>query len=204
MRRQMREHDTYDRPRPTAEERKERRKHLAECHSCPRNGKGDPYCWQTCRGPAEASNKGVSYVNTDDMESPDEFIYSRLDAEAKAECDARDGGFVFFDEPEREPPPSGVTKELEEETERALAVVLAKLFALPDIQLCILRHLLFGEDYATIGRTLPRPISKEAVQKNLVQMRDRNPFVLKVMEDMQIKGEGGAKRKQAYNLEFDL
>lgn len=174
-----------------------------DCHSCPRNGKGDPFCWQVCQGPADDSNKGRSNVRLGGIESEGEFVRDNLDDASRRDADSRDGDFVFFDE-EADNPSAAVTATLTEDTERNMVIVISSLFALPDIQLCILKHLLFGEDYATIGRTLPKPISKEAVQKHLVQMKGKCKFFASIMRQMQLKGVGGAKRRQAYNLEFDL
>ena len=44
------------------------------CHTCPRNGQGDPYCWQVCLGPAEKSEKGQNIRRLGQFESPAEFI----------------------------------------------------------------------------------------------------------------------------------
>lgn len=188
-----------------------RRSERRECHKCPRNGKGDDYCWKVCLGPADDSRKGLSTVQLGGIEDEGEFIRSNLDDAALSAQDGRDGAFVFFDEAEREarngggePAKGSLTPNLSEETERSMVVVISKLFSLSDIQLCILKHLLFGEDYATIGRTLPKPMSKEAVQKHLVAMKGKCGFVAGIMRGMQIRGEGGAKRKQAYNLELAL
>lgn len=174
-----------------------------ECHTCPRNGKGDDYCWRVCKGASESSNKGRSMVRTGGMEAEGEFIRDNLPQTERIASDDRDVGFVFFDR-EAASRPSSVTAVLTEDTERNMTTVIASLFALPDIQLCILKHLLFGEDYATIGRTLPKPMSKEAVQKHLARMRGRCAFVANIMREMQLKGEGGAKRRSVRNLEFDF
>ena len=174
---------------------------VRECHDCPRNGKGDDYCWKVCQDPSENSNQGRKLVRTGGMDAAGEFIHDNLSENDKKEADERDTEFTFIDE-EMRSRSSSVTATLTEETERNMAVVISSLFALPDIQLCILKHLLFGEDYATIGRNLPKPMSKEAVLKHLVDMRGKCGFVANIMREMQIKGQGGAKRRQAYNLEF--
>lgn len=181
---------------------------VRECHKCPRNGKGDDYCWRHCKGAADDSRKGRSLVNLGGMEAEGEYLREKMLADRAADRDERDTAFAFFDECRMPDRPSAsaqtVTATLSAETERSMVVVISELFALPDIQLCILKHLLFGEDYGTIGRTLPKPMSKEAVQKNLVAMKGRCGFVANIMRGMQIRGEGGAKRKAAYNLELDL
>lgn len=176
-----------------------------DCHKCPRNGTGDPFCWKTCRGPAEYSNKGQSFVTLGAfaLEEEGDFIHAKIDADKRKDMDNHDIGFVFFDE-EADSAPETVTATLTEDTERNMTVVIASLFALPDIQLCILKHLLFGEDYATIGRTLPKPMSKEAVHKHIQRMKGSCHFFASIMKQMQIKGTGGATRRKPYNLELDL
>lgn len=175
-----------------------------ECHKCPYNGKGNDYCWQKCKGPAEGSRKGKSLVNLGGIDGEGEYIHQNLDEETADAQDEKSTQFIYFDEPANTESAHSITKELKADTERSLAVVLANLFALTDTQLCILRHLLFGEDYATIGRTIPKPISKEAVHKCIMAMAKKHQFVENVMRQMQIKGIGGAKKKQAYNMEFEF
>lgn len=179
---------------------------IRECHRCPRNGKGDDYCWKVCKGAADNSRKGIKKINLGGMEADGEYLHERMLSDKVAESDERDVAATFFDEPDHAYNNSSqsVTATLSPETERSMVVVISQLFALPDTQLCILKHLLFGEDYGTIGRSLPKPMSKEAVQKNLVAMKDKCRFIASIMRGMQIKGTGGAKRKAAYNLEFDL
>lgn len=190
-----------------------------ECHKCPRNGKGDEYCWRVCMGPAERSDKGISYVRMGSLDAEGEFLAGRMDAEwaanagsrvtteedflaaaERGECDpdvvpeedllcAGDGGGS-----------DGVTAELSDDVERALARILATLFGdgtMSDVRICILRHLYRGEDLGTIGRTLPHPMSKQGVFKHVRAMVAANPTLARVIMALKREGHGGARRRRA-------
>ena len=179
---------------------------IRECHKCPRYGKGDNYCWEKCKGPADNSHKGINFVMTDGMTASGEYIDDNLNDNDAVEKIDKDTSFVYFDEEsgETENANDKVTKDLSAPTEQALSIILANLFSLSDNQLCIFKHFLFGEDYAQIGRSIPNPLTKEAVHANLVRMAKSHPFVAKVMHGMKIKGIGKAKMRDVENLEFCL
>ena len=188
-----------------------------ECHKCPRHGKGDPYCWQVCTGPAEHSDKGRSYVRLGSVEAEGEFIAANVeDGGFGSGADWREQEDVFIDAVDRgtlDPDSlteeslltvdtaakgSGLTAELSDDVERALVPILANLFgdrSMSDIRLCIFRHVFRGEDLETIGRTLPTPISKQAVFKHLRRMVRDNPVIGKVILQMKRDGHGGARRR---------
>lgn len=196
-----------------------------ECHRCPRNGKGDPYCWQRCMGPAEKSDKGRSFVRTGGLDAEAEFIEGNMDGEygdgiaasritteedfiAAAEDGAIDPDTLTEEQlltaygspTDASGPGSGVTAELSDDVERALVPILANLFGdrcMTDVRLCIFRHIFRGDDLETTGRSLPVPISKQAVFKHLRCMVDANPVIAKVILQMKKSGHGGAHRRQA-------
>ena len=174
-----------------------------ECHRCPRNGKGDPYCWERCIGPAEKSDKGISYVRLGGLKAEAEFIESERLEDLNAYCDDENEE-VFSNDPginldKTTSPECGsidrrVTRDLSEEVENALVPVIANLMSLQDIQLCILRHVFKGEDLTVIGKSLPVPISRQAVFSHLLRMCRSNKVVEKVIHGMMKKGHGGASR----------
>lgn len=194
-----------------------------ECHRCPRNGKGDPYCWQVCAGPAEKSDKGRSFVRTGGLDAEAEFIEGNMDGEygdgiaasrITTEEDfiaAAEGGTLDPDtlteeqllmaggaRPDAGEAGSGVTAELSDDVERALVPILANLFGdrcMTDVRLCIFRHIFRGDDLETTGRSLPVPISKQAVFKHLRCMVDANPVIAKVILQMKKAGHGGAHKR---------
>ena len=187
-----------------------------ECHRCPYNGKGDPYCWQVCLGPSEKSNKGHSFVRLGAIEAQGEYLYSNADdlLAEKAKINEKVEEMDFLDDEsdsdsaqesnddgnqERPEDFSGsyehsVTKSLDEKVERALVVILANLMSLSDTELCILRHFFHGEDLAKTGATLPIPMSKQAVNKHCEQIKNNLPVMWKVVEGMKRKGHGGARK----------
>lgn len=222
--------------------RKTRRRAVGECHRCPRHGKGDPYCWQVCLGPAEHSDKGRSYVRLGALEAEAEFLadnmadggygtgssweeqeeafYGSMDADA---ADPYGDGGVPIDPdsiPEEQiltpsrtrqtggdvdtsKPGSGVSRDLSDDVERALVPILANLFgddSMSDIRLCIFRHVFKGEDLGTIGRTLPKPMSKQAVFKHLRHMVRENPVIGKVIMGMKREGHGGAHKRRSSQM----
>ncbi len=154
------------------------RKDARECWKCSRNGKGDPYCWQKCLGPAEVSNKGLNVVSLDAMPSPSEFVENYVDHTYKASKKAD---------------VAAVTNELSISVERALVPIIANLMSLSDIELCIFRHLFHGEGLEEMGRSLPKQMTKQAVHKRLKTMCANNKVVEKVIRGMMRTGTGGAK-----------
>lgn len=190
-----------------------------ECHRCPYNGKGDPYCWQVCLGPSDKSNKGHSFVRLGAIEAQGEYLYSNADElltekaktndevdemdfsadESDAEADSAQETSADGNQ-ERPEDFSGsyehsVTESLDEKVERALVIILANMMSLSDTQLCIFRHVFHGEDLKKVGSTLPVPITKQAVFKHLLAMTRSNPVVEKVIHQMMRSGHGGAKRQ---------
>ena len=195
-----------------------------ECHKCPRNGKNDPYCWQKCIGPAEKSDKGRTFVRTGSLEDVDEFINDHMneDYDVATSTAMSEDDFIRGVESDDEIDPDSiseeellspsdnsnssntVTAELSEDVERALVLILANLFGgkeMTDTRLCIFRHIYKGEDFETIGRTLPVPMSKQAVFKHLRKIVEANPLIGKVIMEMKRKGHSGARRKQ---MQLDL
>lgn len=166
---------------------KQPRQYIRECHKCPRNGKGDPYCYEKCLGPAEISNKGINKVSLGGMRDEESFIYSNLPESYKASIAEQDNpdlsNFVgrYTRNSANMASSQPITKSLSESTENALRIVLADIFALDDIQLCILRHLFLGENYAEIGKTLPYPISKQAVCKRIHIIARKFPVFRKLL-----------------------
>lgn len=196
-----------------------------ECHKCPRNGKGDPYCWQVCIGPAEKSDKGRTFVRTGGLQAESEFIEQHIDEEYgcmtgsrrtteddfinAVESDEIDPDSLSEEELLSSPEPSthGVTESLSDDIERALVKILANLFgndSMSDVKLCIFRHIFKGENLDTIAKTLPVPISKQAVFKHLRSMVRINPVIGKVILQMKKAGHGGAKRRQSQLSLFDF
>ena len=194
-----------------------------ECHKCPRNGKNDPYCWQKCIGPAEKSDKGRTIVRTGGLEDVDEFLADHIDEDYESgrvtpeddfirdiECcdDELDPDSIseeaILNPSDNSKLSGGVTAQLSEDVERALVLILANLFGgkeMTDTRLCIFRHIYKGEDFETIGRTLPVPMSKQAVFKHLRKIVEVNPLIGKVIMEMKRKGHSGARRKQ---VQLDL
>lgn len=221
----MREMDMAD-TRATGGGRPDARKRTArprECHRCPRNGKGDPYCWQVCLGPAEKSDKGRSFVRTGGLDAEAEFIEGNMDGEYGADiADSRvttEEDFIAAAEEGVLDPDtlteeqlltateaaSGVTSELSDAVERALVPILANLFgdrSMSDVRLCIFRHIFRGDDLETTGRSLPVPISKQAVFKHLRGMVNGNPIVAKVVMQMKRQGHGGARKRVGSQMDL--
>lgn len=142
-----------------------------ECHTCPLNGKGSDYCWKKCLGPSENSNKGISKVSLGGMEAPDEFIHRNAAADYRSQ-------------EARTVRRSSVTAKLDYEVERALVKVLATFMSLPDIQLCLFRHIYNGENLALAGRNCIRPMSRQAASKHVKAMRRSDPIIAKVMRQL--------------------
>lgn len=192
-----------------------------ECHKCPLNGKGDDYCWKTCLGPADGSgdkkqmsNKGISKVTLGAMPAEDEYLYNNA---------VGDFGSSKFSYPTETSRNSGSDQrlsaaKLDYDVERGLVKVLATFMSLSDVQLCIFRHIYNGENIASVGRTLYKPISKQAVSKHLYAMCDSDPIIRKVLKSLvRLDGTGGTRKtrdsdrrlaRQAQNksvqLKFDL
>lgn len=198
-----------------------------ECHKCPRNGKGDPYCWEVCIGPAEKSDKGRSFVRTGSLAAESEFISCNIDSEYESAIDSRrtteedfiaaaESGEIDPDEISEEELLSpnggagerqGVTEQLSDEVERALVPIIANLFGndrMSDMKLCIFRHIFRGEDFETISKSLPVRISKQAVFKHVRSLVDMNPVIGKVILQMKRNGHGGARRRTAQPSLFDF
>ena len=193
-----------------------------ECHKCPLNGKGDDYCWKTCLGPADGSgdkkqmsNKGISKVTLGAMPAEDEYLYNNA---------VGGRGSTKFVYPDDAPHPSkwdgekdGATS-IDFDVERGLVKVLATFMSLSDVQLCIFRHVYNGENIASVGRTLFKPISKQAVSKHLYAMCDSDPIISKVLKSLvRLDGTGGTRKTrggqrresrnaaaQSVQLSFDL
>ena len=192
-----------------------------ECHKCPLNGKGYDYCWKTCLGPADGggknnqmSNKGVSKVTLGAMPAEDEFLYNNA---------VGDFGSSKFSYPTEMSRNSGSDQrlsaaKLDYDVERGLVKVLATFMSLSDVQLCIFRHIYNGENIASVGRSLYKPISKQAVSKHLYAMCDSDPIIRKVLKSLvRLDGTGGTRKTrggqrresrnaaaQSVQLKFDL
>ena len=192
-----------------------------ECHKCPLNGKGDDYCWKTCLGPADGSgdkkqmsNKGISKVTLGAMPAEDEYLYNNA---------VGDFGSSKFSYPTETSRNSGSDQrlsaaKLDYDVERGLVKVLATFMSLSDVQLCIFRHVYNGENIASVGRTLYKPISKQAVSKHLYAMCDSDPIIRKVLKSLvRLDGTGGTRKTrggvrresriastQSVQLRFDL
>jgi len=182
-----------------------------ECHKCPLNGKGNDYCWKTCLGPAENSNKGVSKVTLGAMPAEDEYLENNALGE-------RGSSKFQYPEARHDIERDEGTANLDFDVERGLVKVLATFMSLSDVQLCIFRHIYNGENIASVGRTLYKPISKQAVSKHLYSMCDSDPIISKVLKSLvRLDGTGGTRRsrngerrfarqvpKKALQLDFDL
>lgn len=188
-----------------------------ECHKCPLNGKGDDYCWKSCLGPADNSNKGVSKVTLGAMPAEDEYL------ENNALGERGSSKFLYPEENHLTPRrrkaghDEGAAK-LDYDVERGLVKVLATFMSLSDVQLCIFRHIYNGENIASVGRTLYKPISKQAVSKHLYAMCDSDPIISKVLKSLvRLDGTGGTRRtrdgerrlarqvaRKSVQLSFDL
>ena len=192
-----------------------------ECHKCPLNGKGDDYCWKTCLGPADGSgdkkqmsNKGISKVTLGAMPAEDEYLYNNA---------VGDYGSSKFRYPTERVRLRGDNQrlsaaKLDYDVERGLVKVLATFMSLSDVQLCIFRHIYNGENIASVGRTLYKPISKQAVSKHLYAMCDTDPIIRKVLKSLvRLDGTGGTRKTrggqrresrnaaaQSVQLSFDL
>jgi hypothetical protein len=200
---------------PSPEVRPGMKRRVRECHTCPLNGKGDDYCWKTCLGPADVSEKGQVVRRLGQFEAPDEFINAnRLDdpnALPSASHDPASGVSLWDDlddgetanaaesDPDGDTPDDfaaspnhGVTAELTDDVERALVPIIANLMSLSDTQLCIFRHVFHGEDLRKTGQSLPVPMTKQAVSKHLKRICEQNDVVARVIRGMMREGHGGA------------
>lgn len=83
-------------------------------------------------------------------------------------------------------------REITDEVQVLLVPILANLMSLSDMQLCILRHIYNGDDLATTGKSLPRPMTKQAVSKHVKAICEANPVIAKVIRAMMRTGHGGA------------
>ena len=164
------------------------RRDARECWKCPRNGKGDPYCWQKCLGPAEVSNKGLELVSLDSMPAPSEYVQRYID---KAYVKSKHESCIK------------TTEQLEAGVERALVVILSNLMSLSDIDLCIFRHLFHGDGLQETADKLPQRMTKQAVHKRLNSICEKNKVVEKVVRGMMRKGVGGAKATTTQLSLFD-
>ena len=202
---------------PSPEVRPGMKRRVRECHTCPLNGRGDDYCWKTCLGPADVSEKGQVVRRLGQFEAPDEFINAnRLDdPNQEKRNDDPASGISLFDDlndgddswrdcdsddddtlpanflPEKSSS-RGVTGMLTDEVERALVPIIANLFALSDTQLCIFRHVFLGEDLRKTGQSLPVPMTKQAVSKHLKRICEHNEVLARVIRGMMREGHGGA------------
>ena len=200
---------------PSPEVRPGMKRRVRECHTCPLNGRGDDYCWKTCLGPADVSEKGQVVRRLGQFEAPDEFINAnRLDdpnALPSASHDPASGVSLWDDlddgetanaaesDPDGDTPDDfaassnyGVTAELSDDVERALVPIIANLMSLSDTQLCIFRHVFHGEDLRKTGQSLPVPMTKQAVSKHLKRICEQNDVVARVIRGMMREGHGGA------------
>ena len=200
---------------PSPEVRPGMKRRVRECHTCPLNGRGDDYCWKTCLGPADVSEKGQVVRRLGQFEAPDEFINAnRLDdpnALPSASRDPASGVSLWDDLDDGETadsgesggdgdtpedfaasPNYGVTAELTDDVERALVPIIANLMSLSDTQLCIFRHVFHGEDLRKTGQSLPVPMTKQAVSKHLKRICEQNDVVARVIRGMMREGHGGA------------
>lgn len=105
------------------------------------------------------------------MEAPDEFIHRNAAAD-------------YCTQEARTVRRSPVTAKLDYEVERALVKVLATFMSLPDIQLCLFRHIYNGENLALAGRNCIRPMSRQAASKHVKAMRRADPIIAKVMRQL--------------------
>jgi len=182
-----------------------------ECHKCPLNGKGDDYCWKVCLGPADNSNKGVSKVTLGAMPAEDEYLENNALGE-------RGSSKFQYPEARHDIERDEGTAKLDYDVERGLVKVLATFMSLSDVQLCIFRHIYNGENIASVGRTLYKPISKQAVSKHLYSMCDSDPIISKVLRSLvRLDGTGSTRKtrdsdrrlakqaqKKSVQLRFDL
>lgn len=95
------------------------------CHSCPRNGQGDDYCWKVCQGPAEKSEKGQNIRRLGQFESPAEFIEANRWDDPNAVTERNDDpaagldrDFTFPDD--CEPNPEGGTDDGDTDTDTGI------------------------------------------------------------------------------------
>ena len=187
-----------------------------ECHKCPLNGKGDDYCWKVCLGPADGSGEsrqmsrqGVSKVSISNMPTEGEYLNAHavagygsheFAAPEETTLPAQEAAAVGWGAHDRRDESSGLgasVSGLNFEVERGLVKVLATVFALTDVELCILRHVYNGESMTQAGRSLHKKLSKQAVSKHLYHMRDSDPVLGKVIRSLvRLDGTGGAKSRK--------
>lgn len=152
---------------------------------------------------AEISAEESVWLPIDELEDAN---FGRNDARDPDADDGQTENRRFRKPPDEDDSSHGVTSSLAYSVERALVVILANVFGsdfVDDIDLCIVRHAFRGEDLATIGKNLPIPMSKQAVEKRTNELRAKNPVLWKVVDEMKRKGVGGARRTMEQS-EFDL